>query len=351
MPAVRPQSQTLAAEHLDTEAAVGVLRAAAEPTRLRILALLAVAELSVKDLTLVLGQSQPRISRHLKLLAEAGLIARFREGAWVNIRLSEASPARTLVETVLTGLDPNDAVLRRDNDRALALLEERTRAAEAYFADHASEWDDIRSLHVDEERVESAMRDALGAGPFEFFLDVGTGTGRILELFGDSFSRGLGVDTNPAMLAYARSRLETGQIGHAQVRQMDLYNLALEDGRCDAIVVHQVLHFLTNPAAAIAELARVLAPGGRLLVVDLAPHELTFLRQRHAHRLMGISDEELSGWFEAAGLGVSSKRILAPSSEHSGEQLTVDLWVGEPRPDLIDHRRNRMPLRALESSP
>jgi ubiquinone/menaquinone biosynthesis C-methylase UbiE/DNA-binding transcriptional ArsR family regulator len=311
---------------LTSDDAVAVLRAVAEPTRLRILALLANAELSVKDLTVVLGQSQPRISRHLKLLADAGLISRFKEGAWVNLRLSDPAATGGIVPAILQSIDERDTTVMRDRERASALLDQRTQAAEAYFAKHAADWDQIRALHVDEERVEAGMRAMLGDGPFATFVDIGTGTGRILELFADRYTKGLGVDTNQAMLAYARSRLENAGLSHAQVRHGDLYNLPLDNGSCDAIVVHQVLHFLTSPAAALAEFARVLAPHGRLLLVDFAPHDLAFLREQHAHRLLGVSMDDLDGWMRQTDLVLTGRKSFAPS-EPSTEHLTVNLWL------------------------
>ncbi len=315
------------AQKLSSEDAVARLRAIAEPTRLRIVALLLSAELNVKDLTQVLGQSQPRISRHLKLLAEAGVIERFREGAWVNLRLSEAAVADGVVAKVVSTLDPDDLVISRDRERAAAVLEDRARAAERYFAEHAGRWDEIRALHVDEGQVEAAMRKALGSGPFEQFLDLGTGTGRVLELFSDRYERGIGLDSNQAMLAYARSRIEAAGLAHAQVRQGDIYNLALRDQSCDAIAVHQVLHFLSEPSAALTEVARVLAEDGQLLIVDYAPHEQTAFRERFAHRALGISDAELTKWLRSAGLEVTDHQVLEAPGRGGSDALDVSLWV------------------------
>ncbi|MEO0671849.1 MAG: metalloregulator ArsR/SmtB family transcription factor [Pseudomonadota bacterium] len=315
------------AQKLSSEDAVARLRAIAEPTRLRIVALLLTAELNVKDLTQVLGQSQPRISRHLKLLAEAGVIERFREGAWVNLRLSEAAVSDGVVSKVVSTLDPDDLVISRDRERAAAVLEDRARAAERYFAEHAGRWDEIRAMHVDEAQVEATMRSAIGPGPFQQFLDLGTGTGRVLELFADRYERGIGLDSNQAMLAYARSRIEAAGLAHAQVRQGDIYNLALRDQSCDAIAVHQVLHFLSEPAAALGEVARVLADDGQLLIVDYAPHELHAFRERFAHRALGISDAELTTWLSAAGLAVTEHHVLEAPSSAGDDALDVSLWI------------------------
>jgi ubiquinone/menaquinone biosynthesis C-methylase UbiE/DNA-binding transcriptional ArsR family regulator len=306
--------------------ALAALRAAGEATRLRILALLVSAELNVKDLTQILGQSQPRISRHLKLMAEAGLISRFREGSWVFFRLAESGPEGTLARAIVTSLDPSDLTLARDRERAASVQKARAEAAQAYFKAHASEWDRIRNLHVAEQEVESAMGEALGQGPFSLLVDLGTGTGRTLELFSPRAARALGFDLNHDMLAYARMKLERAGLAHAQVRHGDLYNVPLPDGAADAAVLHQVLHFLDDPAAAIVEAARLLKPGGKLLVVDFAPHELEFLRDQSAHRRLGFARDQLSRWLESAGLKVERFRELAPSPAQG--KLTVSLWLG-----------------------
>jgi ArsR family transcriptional regulator len=308
--------------------ALSVLRAAGEATRLRILALLAGGELNVKDLTQILGQSQPRISRHLKLMAEAGLIGRFREGSWVFFRLAESGGEGALAAAMVASLDASDPVFVRDRARAGAVKKAREEAAQAYFTAHAGEWDRIRALHVSESQVEAAMQDALGEGPFTLIVDLGTGTGRMLELFGGRASRALGFDLSHDMIAYARAKLEQAELGHVQARHGDLYNIPLPDGAADAVIVHQVLHFLDDPAAAIAEAARLLKPGGKMLVVDFAPHELEFLREQYAHRRLGFSADQLKRWFKDAGIGLKLKRDLAPPPEVAAETLTVSLLLG-----------------------
>jgi ArsR family transcriptional regulator len=307
--------------------ALAALRGAGEATRLRILALLAGGELNVKDLTQILGQSQPRISRHLKLMAEAGLIKRFREGSWVYFRLADSGAEAALAEAIVENLDKADLTLVRDRSRATAVQTARAEAAQAYFKAHASEWDRIRALHVAERDVEAAMDEALGEGSFHLLVDLGTGTGRILELFGARADRALGFDLNHAMLAYARMKLERAGLSHAQVRHGDLHNVPLPDGAADAVVLHQVLHFLDDPAAAVAEAARLLAPGGKLLVVDFAPHELEFLREQSAHRRLGFAKDQLGRLFEGVGLKLERFRELAP--QPSGGKLTVSLWLAQ----------------------
>jgi ubiquinone/menaquinone biosynthesis C-methylase UbiE/DNA-binding transcriptional ArsR family regulator len=303
------------------------LKAAGEATRLRLLALLAGGELNVKDLTRVLGQSQPRISRHLKLLIDAGLIERFREGSWVYFRLSEGGPQAELARMIIEATDAEDPVLERDRSRAELVKRERAEAAQAYFRTHAGEWDRIRSLHLAEEQVEAEMLEAMGRGPFDLLVDMGTGTGRTLELFAGLARRGVGYDLNRDMLAYARGKLERSGHSHCQVRQGNLLSLALEDGVADGVVLHQVLHFLDDPAPALTEAARILAPGGRLVIVDFSPHALEFLRDDFAHRRLGIEPAQMARWAEAAGLKIVEHRELRPDAVNGPDKLTVSLWV------------------------
>jgi ArsR family transcriptional regulator len=328
---------------LKVSGAVSLLKAVAEPTRLRILSLLAPGELNVKDLTRILGQSQPRISRHLRLLAEAGLVERAPEGSWVYFRLAERGEGGDLARLILRSLDPEDPVLTRDRGRAGDLRHEREEAALAYFQAHAGEWDKIRALHVAEGDVEAAVQAALGQGPFNLFVDLGTGTGRMLELFSGRFRRGIGLDLSPAMLAYARVNLERSGIAHAQIRQADIYDLPLPDRAADALVMHQVLHFLSDPQRAIREAARVLALGGRLLIVDFAPHELEFLRDEFAHERLGFVDTVVRQWLADAGLELSETRNLAPGGDAAGK-LTVSMWLatrpGDGAESGVAHERS-----------
>src|SRR5690242_9925817 len=269
---------------LGFEALNSALKAAGEETRLRVLALLAEAELTVSDLTDILRQSQPRISRHLKLLAEAGLIERFREGTWAFFRLAEHGGGADVARALLDRLDPADPVIARDRERLADVRAARAAAAQAYFREHAAEWDRIRNLHVADEAVEEAIRGALADRPFRSLLDLGTGTGRMLELFGPEIERGLGLDLSLDMLLLARDRLERAGLRNCSVRQGDIYDLPLANDSFDVVIIHQVLHFLDDGGRAVKEAARVLRPGGSLLVVDFAPHELEFLRDDFAHR-------------------------------------------------------------------
>lgn len=315
---------------LAVDTVIAALKAAGEGTRLRILALLGQAELTVKDLTAILGQSQPRISRHLKLLSEAGLIDRYPEGAWVFYRLTDHGPARRFAGELLGLVDAGDPVLTRDREYLAAVKQEHAEAARRYFADHAGEWDTIRALHVGEDAVEAAMVKAVGERPFESMLDLGTGTGRLLELFAPLYNRAVGIDASAAMLAVARANLDRAGISSTQVRLGDIHHLPFQRDSFDLVTVHQVLHFLNDPERAIAEAARVLRPGGRLLIVDFAPHDLEFLRERHAHRRLGFAPSAMCQWLEAAGLSLSTAREL-PAGDAAAGKLTVTLLLARDK--------------------
>lgn len=310
----------------DFDLTLGRLRAVAEPTRLRVLALVRESEFSVKELTQLLGQSQPRVSRHVKLLADAGLVERTQEGSWVFVRASRRPEAQSFIASVLGQISPSDPVLEGDRERAERLKAARAEEAQAYFAANAERWDEIRSLHVPEGAVEEAMRQALGEGPFELLLDLGTGSGRMLEIFAGHARHAIGVDVNRAMLACARARIDQQRLTNCSLRHADIYHLPFPDRSADAIIVHQVLHYLEAPDRALLEASRVLKPGGRLLVVDFSPHQIELLRQQHAHRRLGFSGAEVGTWLAEAGLSENSYRELKSGNEPQ-TRLTVALWL------------------------
>ena len=308
---------------MTSDQAVGVLRAAAEPTRLRILALLAREELAVLELCRVLGQSQPRVSRHLKLLAEAGLVERFPDGAWVFYRLASATPARALAEQALAMIADGDAVLAADAERLAGVGQERAGQAQSYFAVNAEHWDEMRSLHTAEAAVEAAILDAAGEGPFSRVVDLGSGTGRMLTLLGGRSRAAIGLDLSRQMLNIARAQVAAAGLSACELRHGDIHATGLPGGCADLVVVHQVLHYLADPAAAVAEASRLVAPGGRLLIVDFAPHDLEFLRAEHRHRRLGFFDAEMERWLGAAGLDAGEVRTLPPGDAAG---LTVKIW-------------------------
>lgn len=312
---------------LDQRSVVAMLKAVAEPTRLRLLMLLAGGELNVKDLTRILGQSQPRISRHLKLMAEAGLIERIADGSWAYFQIVDRGAQGALVRGLIEAVDPADPALLRDSKRAETVKREREAAAQDYFRDHAAEWDRIRALHVTETEVEAALKAAVGLGAFGLLVDLGTGTGRMLELLADRYERAIGFDINHSMLAYARGKLDQAGLAHASLRHGDLYDVALADGVADAVIMHQVLHFLAEPQLALREACRVLAPGGRLVIVDFAPHKMEFLREDFAHERLGFAREQISEWLAEAGIQDVTAQDLGPTGADRDGKLTVTVWT------------------------
>lgn len=293
------------------------LRAAAEPTRLRILAMCAHAELTVTELTQILGQSQPRVSRHLKLMCEAGLLERHREGTWAFYRVADRGSCAALARTLVNLVPDTDARLMLDLTRLEAIKQARSRAAADYFRANAERWDEIRSLHVPEDEVEQSIVAMRPGDACRDILDIGTGTGRILEVLAPFCERGLGIDYSHEMLRVARANLEHAGIGNCQIRHGDMYGLAVPGSSFDFAVLHQVLHFAEEPAAVIREAARVLRPGGRLVIVDFESHEQEYLRRDHQHRWLGFDAGELDTWCRAAGLEIGEVRRLA------GDPLTV----------------------------
>ena len=315
----------------DAGTLVGALRAAGEGTRLRLLVLLAEGEHTVKDLTEILGQSQPRVSRHLKLLADAGLVTRNAEGAWAYYRLADSTAAGDLGGWLVSRLDGDDPDRSRDRLRLEAVRTAQQAQAAAYFAKVAGRWDELRQLHVPEEAVEAAILAALKGRVVDLLIDLGTGTGRMLELLRDHYRRAIGLDASREMIAVARAKLSAANIATAQVRLGDIADLDGSPGRADLIVIHQVLHYFDDPGRALAQARRALKPGGEMLIVDFAPHELEFLRSEHAHRRLGLSETQMAGWARTAGLAVAALTTFPPISGAGG--LTVCLWRLADRQD------------------
>jgi ArsR family transcriptional regulator len=311
--------------HSPSSGASEIFRSLGDPTRVRIIALLREMELTVGELAQVLGQSQPRVSRHVRILIEAGLLDRRKEGSWVFLSLGEPRRMSPLFETLdcWAQLDGEDPWAVADAARLAAVRADRAAAAERYFATRAQDWDRIRSLHIAETDVEAAIARALAGRPVGRMVDIGTGTGRMIELFGREADQALGVDRSPEMLRLARVKLAEAGLAAAELRQGDMYALPLPPGSADTVILHQVLHFAQQPAAAVAEAARLLAPGGRLLIIDFAPHEREDLRERDAHVRLGFADEAMIKYLESAGL---EARVV----EHlEGGELTVTIWSAE----------------------
>ena len=310
-----------------------LFQALADPTRLRILALLRAMELSVGELAQLLGQSQPRVSRHVKILSDSGLVGRRKEGSWVYLQLAEPERTEELFE-ISKGLDSNaELIFASDTARLESVRQDRAEAARRYFEAHAATWDSIRSLHAADEEIEQAIDRMLADRPLGALLDIGTGTGRMLELFAPRAVSAIGIDRSSEMLRLARVKLEQSGIGGASLLQGDMYALPLTDRSADSIILHQVLHYAQQPGAAIAEAARVLRPGGQLLVIDFAQHDRAELKEQDAHLRLGFADDAMRGWFTAAGLELDRTARLG------GGELTVIIWRGVKSADAEKERK------------
>ena len=315
------------------------LRAAADPSRLRLLAICSQGEWTVSELVQIMGQSQPRISRHLKILAEAGLLDRFREGSWVFYRRAQSGEGARLARSLCRLLPGDDAAMRQDQRRLEAVREGRRRQAERFFDARAEAWDQERALAIDPAMVEGALRELFACERPANLLDIGTGTGRILQVLAGQVGFGLGIDLSHDMLAVARANLDQREARNCQVRHGDMYQLPLPDASFAAATLHQVLHYADDPFAALREAVRVLVPGGWLVVADLAHHEVERLRENSGHRRLGFSDEEIARWFKELGLIPDQQRRLV------GPELTVVIWTARRPPADADssipmHRRS-----------
>lgn len=310
------------------EQLLAIFRAVGDPSRLRILLLARGLELAVGEIAQVLQQSQPRVSRHLRILAEAGLVERVREGAWVFVRLGPAAisgPALTAIDALAASLPGAADPGANDRARLAVVRADRAAAVDSWFAAHAGAWQQERSLHSSEAAVEAAIRAALGPGSLGDLVDVGTGTGRMIEMLTRQAATVLGLDRNPEMLRIARNRLDAAGLTAARVQTGDMYQLPLAGSACDTLLLHQVLHYADDPAAVIDEAARVLRPGGRLLVIDLMPHGREELRVERRHLRLGFADEAVLGWMESAGLAASVASRLPQTRPN---ELGVTIWLG-----------------------
>lgn len=330
---------------------LNVLRAVGEETRLRIVALLQHGELTVSDLTDILGQSQPRISRHLKLLSEAGVVDKHREGTWAFFGLVLSGPIGSFLADLLVTTDAHDAVIAADLDRLKIVRARRGAAAQEYFTAIAERWDNVRSLHADDDEVEAAILAAVGHKPYRSLLDLGTGTGRMLELLSrvEGVERAIGVDSSHSMLAVARDNLERAEIRRVDLRQGDIHSPPVERESFDLVVIHQVLHFLDDPADAVRHARSLLTPGGRLLMVDFAPHTLEFLRTSHAHRRLGFRNDTVSTWLDQLELELVEERTIDPPASATSpgqDSLTVSLWLAQDRRPAQPNR----PTHAIDAN-
>ena len=296
--------------------------ALADMSRLRILVLVAAMELTVSEISQVLGQSQPRVSRHLRILDEAGLVERRKEGSWTFVEAAGGPASGPIRQLIAEAHSESDGEIFTGDANRLALVRaERAEAASIWFDSRAERWDRLRALHAPEKKIEQAVAAALGEAPLGTLVDIGTGTARMIELFAADAKEVIGIDRSPDMLRLARVRLEEAGVEGVQLRQGDMTALPLKDACADTVILHLVLHYAPSPALAISEAARLLRPGGRLLVVDFAAHDQDDLRRVYGHQRLGFADERIEGWCGDAGLAIDETTRI------KGDPLTISLWT------------------------
>jgi ubiquinone/menaquinone biosynthesis C-methylase UbiE len=307
---------------------LNIFRALADPTRLRIMLLLQKMELAVGELAQILNQSQPRISRHIRILDEAGLAERRKEGSWVFLKPGPAVELEILRRVFRSTKVAKSEQAMQDQAQLSLVRKARAVMAERYFAAHADQWDAIRSLHLPEAEVERAMLALLKDARLGKMLDIGTGTGRMVELFGAAAQSIIAIDNSPEMLRLARAKLLESEsangsnlIKKTELKQGDFNNLPLANGAVDSAILHQVLHYAQHPEAVLAEVSRVLKSNGIVLIADFAAHDRENLRTEHAHARLGFSDESIKHWLAASKLELVQTRTL------DGGELTVKIWV------------------------
>lgn len=309
------------------DALLSALKAVAEPTRLRLLAVCGQAELTVTELTIILGQSQPRISRHLKLLCDAGLLERSREGVHAFFRLARRGDHAALAQRLIDSLPADNPDLVLDRERLSQIRQQRVQQAQHYFERNARNWQEIRAMYVPEQDIETALLELVPQGTGDL-IDIGTGTGRMLEIFAPRVRDCVGIDLSREMLAVARINLEQPGMENCQVRQGDMDQLPVPGRHFDVAIMHQVLHYAEEPVRALAEAARVLRPGGRLIIVDFAAHDRTELLEEHAHRWAGFEDSDVARWCAEAGIAPAQPIRFA------GQVLDVVIWHGVRQGDM-----------------
>ena len=321
-----------------------IFKALADPTRLRIARLLSAMELAVGELAQVLGQSQPRVSRHIGILCDAGLAERRREGSWVFLRSvggDEASPVIAALDQMLAVAEreyPDFAALCADDRNKLAAIRSaREASAEDYFARHAEEWDELRALHTPDTEVEDQLVAALTGHDLGVVLDIGTGTGRMAELFASMAERIVALDKNLEMMRVARAKLQHLPTAQIELVQGDFADLPFADASFDTVLLHQVLHFAQDPSIALAEAARVTKAGGKIAIVDFAAHDREELRDRYQHARLGFSQRQMDELLKASGFSSSHAHAL------DGGELVVKIWIGKRRKSSVKHQPSKMP--------
>jgi ArsR family transcriptional regulator len=301
------------------------LRAAAEISRLRIIAILSKSELTVSEIVEILNQSQPRVSRHLKVLCDSGLLQRYQEGSWVFHRLNDTGAMASITQGICRMINLADPEFSQDQERLGKIKDRNASQAAEYFSKNATDWDSIRQMGVSDTDIEKKLIESLNIENPELFVDLGTGTGRMLQIFSPFVKKGVGIDINREMLLVARSNLDSAGVANCTVRQNNMSQLPFDHDTVDVIIIHQVLHYIDNPEYTIVESSRALKPGGQLIIVDFLPHDLEFLRDNHAHRRLGFSDATIKEWAQSNNLELTAAEHLHPRNPDT-QSLSVGLW-------------------------
>ncbi len=291
-------------------------KALSDPCRLRLTAVLLAGEFTVQELTSIMEMGQSRISRHLKILAEAGVLSVKRQGTWSYYKVGETGSFFRLIRHAFEQELEKLPQRSQDLGAVAVVLEERRRRSQEFFDQHARQWDDLARtlLPVPEYR-----RQLLELVPQEVsVLEIGVGTGGLLLELASRASKVIGVDHSPAMLEEARRRLTSAGSSRIELRLGEMTHLPLPDASVGCVVANMVLHHAADPAAVLAEIGRVLIPGGIFVLADLARHERETAREQLADQWLGFDEDELSGWLRMTGFGkVACERIEGVSGQET----------------------------------
>jgi ArsR family transcriptional regulator len=295
------------------------LSALSDPVRCRMLRLLDDHELTVSELCAILQLPQSTVSRHLRILSDGGWASSRRDGTsrYYSLVRGDAGLAQVW-QLTRAELEVRRAVeLSQDARRVAAVMARRRETSVQFFAGASDEWDRLRAEMFGRDFGPMAL---LGWLPSEWVVgDLGCGTGALLPLLAPHVSRVIGVDASDEMLAAARVR--ASDLANVELRKGSLESLPIDDRSLDAAALMLVLHHVPSPAAAMAEAARVLEPGGRLLIVDMAPHEREEYRHEMGHVWLGFSDEQMRRLLEQAGFTGIQVLALPASADATGPSL------------------------------
>tara|TARA_Y100000590_G_scaffold470770_1_gene669895 strand:- start:22065 stop:23030 length:966 start_codon:yes stop_codon:yes gene_type:complete len=309
-----------------------IFSALADETRLRIVNILSNCELNVQDLVSVLSQSQPRVSRHLKILDEANLIERIKEGNWVFCKLISSEGIRPIIDYVSKTKKNNSDIYTRDQKKLSLLIKNRAREANYYFNRIESEDASIGEYNISDNIIDQKIISIIEKNiklPLSDIIDLGTGSGKILSLLSGSYLHGIGIDNNPNMLKMARSRFKQQGIQNCDLTFGDITDLSLKENNADLVVLHQVMHYFDDPNILISQAARLLMRDKYILVVDFDSHSNESLRKRFSHRRLGFSDEQIINIFEKYNCILIDKDSGASNRLKNVEGLVCKIWLGK----------------------